>query len=315
MANSITAKVGDSNYQIAVTRHGVGGMPYSYLKKGTAPYQNGINQVVSVKNAAEAQSKKSKVMGVTAIHGESDQALGNTRYYEGYLVEWQRDYENDVKAITKQAEPVPLFTDQMSSHTMQNSTTAGIAIAQLSASENNPGKIILVGPKYFLNYSDGVHLTNASYRWLGEYYGKAIKKVVIDKQEWKPLTPKEITREGNVIYAKFYVPKPPIVFDTSLVSARKNFGFEYYDDNSSASISKVEITSPETVKITLNTTPTGSNQRLRYAYTGKIGAKAGSHSADSAAGNLRDSDSTASLYGNTLYNWAVHFDKLVAMGG
>ena len=61
--------------------------------------------------------------------------------------------------------------------------------------------------------------------------------------------------------------------------------------------------------ISLSGTPTGSNQRLRYAYTGVPGTNTGAQNAGSAAGNLRDTDPFPSLYGNTLYNWSVHFDE------
>ena len=69
----------------------------------------------------------------------------------------------------------------------------------------------------------------------------------------------------------------------------------------------------DTVKVTLNTTPTGSNQKLRYAYTGTPGAQPGAQISGSVKGNLRDSDNTPSLYGNTLYNWSVQFDKVITV--
>jgi len=311
MANTLTALSPLGNFQSAVTRHGVGGTAYSGLKKGTSPYSNGITQATNVKNAATALGLTDRVIGVTTIHGESDHLAGNGAYYESYLVEWQNDYNTDVKAITGQSSDIPLFTDQMSSHTGYNATTSLIPIAQLSAAENNPGDIILVGPKYFLNYSDSAHLVAASYRWLGEYYGKVMKKVVIDHESWRPLSPDLIIRSGNIIYANFHVPAGELVFDTTLVNAKTNYGFEYYDSTSSASISSVEILDTDTVKITLSGVPSGSDQRLRYAYTGTAGAQPGASVAGSAHGNLRDTDSTSSLYGNTLYNWSVHFDKAI----
>ncbi|QQS22703.1 fibronectin type III domain-containing protein [bacterium] len=313
LANTLTSLSPGGNYQSVVTRHGVGGTAYSGLKKGTGPYSTGMTQVTNVKNAATALGRVARVVGVTTIHGESDHLAGNSAAYESYLVQWQNDYETDVKAITGQSGDIPLFTDQMSSHTGYNAATSGIPIAQLSASENNPDEIILVGPKYFLNYSDSAHLTAASYRWLGEYYGKVMKKVLIDHQDWRPLSPDSIVRTGNVILANFHVPGGELAFDTTIVSAKANYGFEYYDSTSSATISSVEILDGDTVKITLSGTPTGSNQRLRYAYTGTPGSQPGASVAGSARGNLRDTDSTPSLHGNTLYNWAVHFDKAITL--
>jgi len=314
MANFVTAQVPGNDYQIAVTRHGQSSAAYSALKKGTTPYTNGIAQVNSTKTAANNAGKSYKVIGVTTIHGESDHVNGTSQaQYEADLVEWQNDYETDVKAITGQTGTIPLFTDQMEAWTGYGSTTSVIPYAQLAASENNPEKIILVGPKYFFIYAtSGGHLINTSYRWLGEYYGKIINKVVVNGETWKPLRPRTIVRSGSDIYARFYVPVTPIVFDITNVLEKTNMGFEYTDDSGTPpSISNVEIVDTETVKVSLNQTPTGSNQKLRYAYTGTSGAKPGADQAGSARGNLRDSDSTASLYGNNLYNWSVNFDKTV----
>lgn len=310
MSNTITS-LNSGNYQTAVTNNALSGATYLQLKKGTTPYNTGLDNTTKVGYAADALNMNDKVIAVATIHGEADRQAASG-VYKDYLVEWQNDYNTDLKAITGQTENIPMFTDQMGSYTVV-SATSQVPLDQLAASEENPTKIYLVGPKYFLTYSsdDGVHLTNTSYRWLGEYYGKVIKKVMVDGQSWAPLSPSQIVRNGNVIYAKFNVPTSPIVFDTTNVLSKTNYGFEYTDDGSPPSISSVEIFDSQTVKITLSGTPAGSNQKLGYAYTGTIGSFAGSNQAGSARGNLRDSDSTSSLYGNNLYNWAVTFNKSV----
>lgn len=316
MANTITANDTGNDFDVAVSLHGVSGYTYSQLKKGTGPYNTGMTQVTNAKSAAIALGRTSRVIGVTTIHGETDNYNGvSGATYQGYLEEWQNDYETDAKAITGQTGTIPLFLDQMSSFmsSYANDATSEIPIYQLYAAEDNPGKIVLVAPKYFFNYSDRHHLTGASSRWLGEYYGKVIKKVVIDHESWRPLSPDSAVRTGNIIYANFHVPSGSLTFDTTLVSARTNYGFEYYDSTASATISSVEIVDSDTVKVTLSGTPTGANQRLRYAYTGVPGTNTGAQNAGSAAGNLRDTDSYPSLYGNTLYNWAVHFDEEVTL--
>jgi peptidoglycan hydrolase-like protein with peptidoglycan-binding domain len=316
MANTITANDPGNDFDVAVGLHGVSGYTYSQLKKGTGPFSTGMTQVTNAKSAATALGRILRVIGVTTIHGETDNFNGvSGPTYQGYLEEWQHDYETDTKAITGQTGTIPLFLDQMSSFmsSYANTPTSEIPIYQLKAAEDNPGKIVMVAPKYFFNYSDRHHLTAASSQWLGEYYGKVMKKVVEDHESWRPLTPDTVTRSGNVIYANFHVPAGNLTFDTTLVSARTNYGFEYADSSSSASISSVQILDGDTVKVTLSTTPTGTNQRLRYAYTGVAGTDTGAQNAGSAAGNLRDTDSYPSLYGNTLYNWAVHFDAPITL--
>ncbi len=316
MANTITANDSGNDFDVAVSLHGVSGYVYSQLKKGTGPYSTGMSQVTNAKSAAISLGRTSRVIGVTTIHGETDNYNGvSGATYQGYLEEWQNDYDTDVKAITGQSNEVIMFLDQMSSFmsSYANDATSEIPIYQLYAAEDNPGEIVLVSPKYFFSYSDRHHLTGASSRWLGEYYGKVIKKVVIDHESWRPLSPDAATRSGNIINVDFHVPSGVLAFDTTLVSARTNKGFEYYDSTASATISNVEILDSDTVRITLSGTPTGSNQRIRYAYTGVPGTDTGAQNAGSAAGNLRDTDSYPSLYGNTLYNWAVHFDEAITV--
>ena len=149
MANNITFMNGGSSYRSAVTRHGVGGFCYWQLKKGTAPYSNGINQVLTARSAALSLGIPYRVSAVTTIHGEADQspsqpcAQGSASLYENYLVEWQNNYETDVKAITGQSGTIPMFTDQMSSWTYApyiSTTTPGTSLGQLGGRGKQPGQ-------------------------------------------------------------------------------------------------------------------------------------------------------------------------------
>ncbi len=326
MANSIIANTPGHLFDLVVNNNAVPSAPYADLERGTTAYNTALTQVSNITAAAAAIGRPYKVTAITAIHGETDNRYfylpgpiapntpaydTNLATYEANLVRWQADYEADIRAITGQTGTIPLFTDQLSSFfsSFGNTKTSSVPMAQLAAAEHNPGKIYMVTPKYFFRYSDLHHMTAASYRWLGEYYGKVIKKVVVDHQDWKPLSPTSITRVGNVIYAVFHVPSGRLVFDVTNELARSNKGFEYADNTTSAYITGVQILGTDSVKITLSRTPTGSNQRLRYAFTGVVGVMPGAVVPGAAGGNLRDTDPYPSLYGNTLYNWCVQFDK------
>lgn len=178
-----------------------------------------------------------------------------------------------------------------------------VSLGQLNACKDNPTKLFMVGPKYQLNYADNTHLTNYSYRWLGEYHAKAWKSI-LTTGSWKPLWPTETSLTDNIIRISFNIPQGPLVFDTTLVATIPNYGFEYMDDTASASISSVAIDNSDIV-ITLDGTPTGANKKIRYAYTNQVGGPG-------PKGNLRDSDTTPSFYGNALYNWCVHFEEDIA---
>ncbi|MDA3926622.1 MAG: hypothetical protein PF904_18200 [Kiritimatiellae bacterium] len=310
MANTLTVLSPNNRFTSVVARNGIGGAPYSSIKKGTSAYNKALTQVANAQAEAARLVRDYQVAAITTIHGESDHQNGNGEFYDDYLIEWQSDYNSDAKALTGQTNNIPMFLCQMSSHTMYNSTTSVVPSAQLWVSENSEWHT-LVAPKYFLTYSDGVHLTAASYRHLGEYYGKAMKRVFVDKEEWIPLSPRKIFMNGSVITVDFIVPAGSIAIDTTLVMEQTNYGFEYADDSSSATISAVSVVDSDTISISLTATPTGSNPRLRYAYTGVAGSWSGWNQSGSARGNIRDSDATTSLYGNNLYNWLVHFDYTV----
>jgi hypothetical protein len=300
---------GQTSHDLLVSQHGIGGQPYSAIKKGgtTACYANGMAQLKAGHDLAVAAGKSYVVRAVSNVHGESDHVAMNTAY-EANLLEWQSDYETDVKAVTGQAEHVPMLHSQISSWTRFNSTTSQIPGAQLAAHVDSAGKVVLVGAKYHLPYvADGVHLTNEGYRHMGEDYAKVYRRVILEGKAWEPVRPKTVTRAGAVVTVKMFVPAPPLVIDTTLVTDPGKFGFEWADDGpTTPTIASVALSGPDTVVVTLSAAPTGANPRLRYAYTAAIGVLAGPTTGP--RGNLRDSDATPSRNGYKLYNWCVHFE-------
>jgi len=105
---------------------------------------------------------------------------------------------------------------------------------------------------------------------------------------------------------QYYVPKPPLVFDTTQVSPATNMGFTLV--NSTTAITNVTVNA-DTVTLTLAADP-GAGTHLRYAMNHEdfacVGPQVG------ARGNLRDSDDAPSESGGAaLQNWGVHFDVAV----
>jgi hypothetical protein len=315
LANLVTKTTrdvaGGRSHDLLVSVHGVGGTAYAGLKKGTQPYANGMAQAKAAMDLATAAKKTYVVRAVTTVHGESDH-LANNASYAANLVEWQKDYETDVKALTGQSESVPMFETQFSTWTvLQNAPTSATPGMQLAAHVNAPGKVILVGAKYHLPYSsDGLHLSNEGYRHMGEDYAKAYRRVILEGQIWEPVRPKSVVRNGAVVTVEMHVPSPPLVLDTTRVTDPGSFGFEWKDDGPTPpKITKVEVVGPTTVAVTLTAAPTAANKRLRYAFTGTAGAPGGPKTG--ARGNLRDSDATQSRHGYDLFNWCIHFDEPV----
>lgn len=307
-ANFVAAYT-DGQHPILMSLHGVSGASYPMVGKGTAAYRRGLDQVSKAKEIADAQGKKYSVRAINAVHGESDGWKNWNVEYATALVEWQSAFEYDIRQITGQQTEVPMFHSQYSAWTpMEAEPTNIIPGLQLEAHKRAPGKVVIVGPKYQLPYAqDGFHLSNEGYRWLGEYYAKAYVQQVLEGKRWEPVRPKALTRAGTTITITFFVPAPPLVLDTQLVTNPGDFGFEVVDDGGPVPIANVAVSSADTVTITLGREPNGNNGRVRYAWTGVPGRMGGR--LEGPRGNLRDSDQTPSLFGNKLFDWCLHFDE------
>jgi hypothetical protein len=339
MANTITAWargpyaaiIKDPDHVVLVSLHGRSGNTYWSLRKGSSsymqgrgfvlPFDDGMREVADGLALAKAAGKTYVVRAVTAIHGESDHYAyaSNTQevpipgtdgksiitsYLDG-LLEWQRDYQNGVQAITGQTVPVPLIISQM--HLWTDGPHSKVVEWQYEGHVKSKGKVVLATPGYFVGYaSDCLHYTSDSQRWIGEYFAKAYARIVFEGLPWEPVRPKSVTLAGNVVTAKYYVPKPPLVLDTTRVTDPGSYGFEYVDAaGANVPITSVKVTGPDTVTITLASAAPGG--RLRYAFTAPIPSCPGPTTG--VRGNLRDSDTVASLYGHELFNWGVTFEE------
>ena len=302
-----------NTHQVLMSVNGIAGLAYSDLKKGKPAFSRASDPTGSIASAqkiATNQGNTFVVRALTVIHGEADHQAKNPNYTEN-LFEWQRDYETTVKDITKQTQNVPMLMSQMSSFPSKNyeSTmgvqdphSASIPLQQLAAHVSSSGRIVLVGPTYQLPFAaaDHIHFTEAGYQHLGEYFAKVYRSIVLTGHRWDPLRPVSATLNGNVIDIKFLVPKAPLAWDTVIVPKRDNYGFSFADDGAPASeaaiITRVDLASSDTVRITLSRNPLGTKPRISYAVDPNHGS-----------GNLRDSDDTKSRNGYPLQNWAVHF--------
>jgi hypothetical protein len=299
--------------KVMVSNIGQNGAGYDIQKKGEPLYQLGATQFRDGPQAAANNLFRYAPAAVFVVGGHADD-LSLT--YGQDIRQWQEDYQKDIQYLTGYTGTIPMFHSQISERIFGDFDLVQSPLQLLAQSEASPNNTILVCPRYFLPRAGegalfpGFHLNSEGYRWLGEYYGKAYKQVVVDGGSWTPLKPASISRSGTTITAVFDVPVPPLVLDTTLVSDPGNNGFEYLDDSGAPpAIVSVSVTGADTVEIELAAEPTGGNERLRYAYQNLPGNDAGPTTGP--RGNLRDSDATPSLNGNSLYNWCVHFDKPV----
>ena len=264
---------------------GASGSTYNAIKKGTATYAALLTQL---NNFDIDASGSGEVVGFHIVHGESDAWNGTSRdaYYE-YLIEWQDDYDTDAKAVTGQTADVPAIFSQPWDASMPTTSSEAMVLAHKLSPVH-----FLVGPRYFMPRSDGVHLTAAGYRLLGRYHAKA-QRSILTTGDWSPLLPISIVRSGASVVATFPTASE-LQWDTTTVAEQTNYGFSYTDTNGTAVIDSVSITAFDQVTINLAAAPTGFGARLRYAANG-----------NGQRGNLRNSD--------TLPDWCCHFVETVSV--
>src|SRR5262249_46651280 len=140
-------------------------------------------------------------------------------------------------------------------------------------------------------------------------------------QTYSPLRPASVNQSGATVTVQMAGQVGELVNDCASGSPTVSdpngtncthcpLGFEWSDASSSAFVQSVAITDAASgvVTVTLNTTPTGSNKKLRYAYSGNAGTRGPT---TGVRGCVRDSDPAVGLDGSPLYNWLVHFEKTV----
>lgn len=305
-----------------------GGCPDWYTGRGYIyAFEGAMRDVQAGVALANAAGKSYAVRAVTLIHGESDHygydelyptrstagVANQIRNYGDALIELQQDYEREVRLISGQTVGVPLLLSQMHGWSADTGRMqSAVPIDQYEAHKRAPGQVVLVTPTYMLPFAaDGIHFTSQGNRRLGEYFAKAYARQALTDVAWEPLRPDTVTRAGSIVRVKFKVPVPPLVLDTAQVSNPGNYGFEYSDQGAAAtpSIVSVELEGGDTVRITLSGAPTNGSRVVRYAYTRPNNTGVGPFAG--VRGNLRDSDPSASLYGNALQNWAVTFSEPV----
>lgn len=294
-----------SSHVVLASTAGHGGYSIDQLKKGTAWYQKVIDHVTAAKALATTAAKSYSVHAFTWIQGETDtdQNTKTQPAYRDLLSQLQRDVEADAMAISGQNRPVPCVTYQVTYGVVR---TPNMALAQLELAQTN-SRFFLATPCYHLPFaSDKTHLTAAGYKWLGHYFGRAYKRLVIDGVKPQFINPVSAVCRGTVLSIRFKVPVAPLVLDAATLAATADHGFKVQDDTGALTLSSIRVVNGNTVQATLNRA-LGANPKARYGldYLG-IGLAI----LNGASGNLRDSESASVTIGGVsrpLYNVCPHF--------
>ncbi len=310
--------------------HGYAGQSLAEISKGTAPYANGL---MLWRRAVElARDYGLPGIWCPAFHmdqGEADRSGTSRAEYVAQGAQFRADHEADIRAITRQPEPVWWAMIQLAAAPRLISD-AWTALFQLELMLRQP-RTTLVGPSYFFQGSygmSGVHFTPQGHALRGEYHAKAnriIRRAVeaataAGKDPWALTTAdvrtclrpdfERITRDGAVITIPLILPAEgkAVVLDTTTLPPAVHFGF-IKTAGSGGPIAEVTLAG-HAIEVRLSS-PGGAT--LRYAYAPDTG---GTRPADrsGAWGNFRDDgdEDSIAVPGLKLRNWLVTFEATVA---
>jgi len=321
MANQVTALVRAGLGRDFVSIHsavGEDGQGMIFLKKNAVPqginghsYEAALIETKAIARLAKAAGKTCGIGAIIVTHGESD--AGNPDYENELRRLWQ-DYNTDLPAITGQKQKIQMIVSQQNSCNDRSSS----ALAQWKVGVDHPADMVCSGPKYQYPSVEGVHLTAAGYRQLGEKYGQVYFQRVILGKNWQPLEPTAVERSGKILTVHYRVPVPPLVWDTnlelphpSIAEWKDGKGFEV----SAAGDKKVAIASVaisgDDVVITCAYEP-GPGARVGYAMIGETNRMATPFPGTFRWGLLRDSDPfQGAVTGLAQPNFSVAFEMSV----
>jgi hypothetical protein len=309
LVNQRQLELTGQRHRAVVSCHGHTAYPTAQLIKGTNAYANLISAVTKMKNYAQANSLTPVYRGTLWVHGEADFAASGSGY-RTTLKTLRDDLNTDIKAITGQAQNIPLFITQQSNFSNYSHSIGTISypvLDQLQAHIDYPGEVILCTPMY-----PGENISTANPHYAGHQtarwahgIGNAMSRVVVDGATWNPLRPKTITRNGAVVDIEFWVPTGSLVLDTVYAANTADgfYGFDFRQTGGTTTLTGVSLLNPTTLRFTLSAAPNGTTPRIR-AGRNSSAAIAVSGVRTGARTCLRDSASDTPWQ----CNWCVHFD-------
>ncbi len=278
----------DPEHLFVASNASTSGRSIAQLSKsgGTNEYLRVTQAVDQAKALADAQQASYSISAFFWLQGEYDYShtnggKNNKDYYKTKLRQLRDDlYADTAKAIAGQEKMPAFFSYQTDAKSSVKDGSLAVGMAQWELAQEEPGWY-LVGPVY--PYTDkGVHLSANGYRWFGQMLGKVYHRVVIEREGWTPLAPRQATLDGRDVLIDYHVPHPPLTFDQPYLGHQardvKNKGFVLRDDRGEVPIEAVDIVADTVVRLRAGRDLSGQ-PRISYA-----GHEVG------GAGQLRDSD-------------------------
>lgn len=287
------------------------------LGKGSPAYIKFLDEIKGAYEEAKSNGWDFVMPAFCWMQGENDIVWGTSSNYKKDFKQFQTDFNNDVKAITKQTQDVVCIAYQTNCLTLSekfnenafNPAETAIPQGQLELIRDD-ALFMASGPTYPYTFVDErVHIDGVSQKRLGYLTGLSVIRL-LESQQSKGLIPQKIKTSGDTVVVKFNVPGPPLILDTIAVLKAGNYGFSVIDPSNVNLLQKV-ILAGDQVKLCCSKSPVGS--KVRYAVNGTKGKNGHEFG---PRGNLRDSQGnrlTVNVLKKVypLHNWCYQFDELL----
>ena len=285
---------------ILIATTAIAGAGIYALRRGTPGYTNLVRAVAAGARIAAARGLAFDVPAVFYLQGEGDYKSTYANYRRD-LSQLQADLEADIREITRQPSSVPLIYAVPCSWTRQDGlTTCSEPQVFVDVALSAPSRFCCAGPLYPFQHTDGMHLTPASARAVGELFGASLVRRL--RRESTMLYAARASLRGNNVVVDYAGGEGALVLDAIAVSDPGGAGFRVLDAGGEPLT--VATVSVHGTRLTLSLTG-GDNERpakISVAASSFLGARAGPEQGPRSC--LRDSASVQGSNGLPIYRWA-----------
>ena len=316
MAESLITELGEDTI-LCIFPGGHGLTDIKGLMKPVGPYNKFIEEIAHAYQNAQEMGWDFQIPAVCWMQGESDIADYPNTDYKALFHQMYNDLNTDIKQITHQANNIRIICYQSSALTkgdrFKNNNfdgTEGRTPEIQMELVREDSLIWAMGPTYPYDFMrEALHIDAVGQKRIGDLAAKSALGIIRNDSRFIGLVPLKTQVEGNTVSIIFYVPTPPLCFDTIQVMKADHYGFNIIRQDNTDIVSNV-ILQGDTVVITCQESPIGC--RIRYGVNGEFHKGGRLHG---SRGNLRDSQGKirkVRINGKTYPqdNWCYIFDYL-----
>ena len=249
---------------------------------------NVTNMHTNMYATAQAMNKSVGCFAIVFMQGESDyggrtDSTPDKDAYKAYLMQVKNALQQSAMNNLHQTRKPLFFIYQTSGGWVQNyegidNEALGVSMAQLEfAAENDD--VILISPAYQVTTYTDSHPSSNGYRWLGEYYAKAIWQTLYRGFRYK--NPRIMDYKVEAKKITLYVSDCvlPLVKNTWTLPQKDSYGFAVKADNVAVTIERVDLINNSIVLTLATDISSATSVKISYGGIG-VGGK----------GNICDSD-------------------------